>query len=90
MSIYLNQGSIYQMMGGNRNNEPNEFNYDIAFKNHTKVVITSDMVQSMPKFSLMVVINGIDIYNNKTLMTSFNVQFKIKSNQASSNQSSSP
>jgi hypothetical protein len=32
------------MIGGNRNNEPNEFNYDIAFKNHTKVVITSDMV----------------------------------------------
>ena len=67
-------------MGGNRNNEPNEFKYDIAFRNHTKVIITSDMVQSMPKFSLMVVINGIDIYNNKTLSTNFNVLFKIKIN----------
>jgi hypothetical protein len=81
MSIYLKQGSIYQTNNlGQRYNEPNEFKYDIAFKNHTKVVITSDMLQSMPKFSLMVIINGIDIYNNKTLETSFNVQFRIKNN----------
>jgi hypothetical protein len=85
MSIYLKQGSIYQTNNlGQRYNEPNEFKYDIAFKNHTKVVITSDMLQSMPKFSLMVIINGIDIYNNKTLETSFNVQFRIKNNQQAS------
>ena len=85
MSIYLKQGSIYQTNNlGQRYNEPNEFKYDIAFKNHTKVVITSDMLQSMPKFSLMVIINGIDIYNNKTHETSFNVQFKIKNNQQAS------
>jgi len=85
MSIYLKQGSIYQTNNlGQRYNEPNEFKYDIAFKNHTTVVITSDMLQSMPKFSLMVIINGIDIYNNKTLETSFNVQFRIKNNQQAS------
>jgi hypothetical protein len=34
MSVYLKQGSIYRTAGaGLRNNEPYEFNYDVAIRN---------------------------------------------------------
>ena len=70
MDIYLTQGSI-------RDNDPNEFNYDVAFKQQKFVRITSDMFSASPKFAVAMLINGIDYYNNATNLSTFKASFKI-------------
>ena len=42
------------------------------------------MLGSNPQFSVAVLINGIDYYNNKTNLTTFNVQFSVGSTSDSS------
>ena len=66
MSVYLTQGPIEQRV-------PTEFTYDMQVKMQTEVRITSDMLGSSPQFSVAVLINGIDYYNNQTNITTFEV-----------------
>ena len=42
-------------------------------KGQTEVKLTSDMLGSSPQFSVAVLINGIDYYNNQTNLTTFTV-----------------
>ena len=46
-------------------------------KGQTEVKLTSDMLGSSPQFSVAVLINGIDYYNNQTNLTTFTVQFSV-------------
>ena len=48
-------------------------------KGQTEVKLTSDMLGSSPQFSVAVLINGIDYYNNQTNLTTFTVQFSVSS-----------
>ena len=48
-------------------------------KGQTEIKLTSDMLGSNPQFSVAVLINGIDYYNNQTNLTTFNVQFSVGS-----------
>ena len=42
-------------------------------KGQTEDKLTSDMLGSSPQFSVAVLINGIDYYNNQTNLTTFTV-----------------
>ena len=48
-------------------------------KGQTEIKLNSDMLGSTPQFSVAVLINGIDYYNNRTNLTTFNVQFSVGS-----------
>jgi hypothetical protein len=50
-----------------------------VIKGQTEIKLTSDMLGSNPQFSVAVLINGIDYYNNRTNLTTFNVQFSVGS-----------
>jgi len=50
-----------------------------VIKGQTEVRLTSDMLGSTPQFSVAVLINGIDYYNNQTNLTTFTVQFSVGS-----------
>jgi len=70
MDIYITQGSI-------RDNEPNEFNYDMVFRQQTSFKLSSDMVSSMPKFGLAISVNNFDYYTNTTNTTTVQATFNI-------------
>ena len=70
MDIYLTKGTV-------RDNEPNEFNYDIVFKQQTYLKLTSDMFGSSPKFAVAMLVNGLDYYNNMTNSSHFSAQFML-------------
>jgi hypothetical protein len=70
MDIYITQGSI-------RDNEPNEFNYDMVFRQQTSFKLSSDMVSSMPKFGLVISVNNFDYYTNTTNTTTVQATFNI-------------
>ena len=77
MDIYLNTGSSLS------NREPNEFNFDVSFKNQTYLKLTSDMFGSSPVFGVSVNINGLDTYNNQTNQGYFQATFMLyQNNQA--------
>ena len=70
MDIYLTKGSI-------NDNEPNEFNFDVVFKQQTYLKLTSDMFGSSPKFAVAMLVNGLDYYNNMTNSSHFNSSFML-------------
>jgi len=70
MDIYLTTGSI-------RDKEPNEFSYDVVFRQQKYLKLTSDMFGSSPKFAIAMVINGLDYYNNITNVSTFNASFML-------------
>ncbi len=70
MDIYITQGSI-------RDNEPNEFNYDVVFRQQKYLKLTSDMFGSTPKFAVAMLINGLDYYHNITNLSTFNSSFML-------------
>ncbi len=70
MDVYLSTGSISI-------NEPNEFNYDVVFRQKTYLKITSDMIGSNPKFAVAMLINGLIYYTNTTQMSTFTASFMI-------------
>lgn len=72
MDIYLTHGSIAQA-------EPNEFNYDVAFKQQKYVKLTSDMFSSTPVFSVAVMVNNLVYYTNTTGLSLFNATFMLYS-----------
>lgn len=72
MDIYLTHGDI-------KDNEPNEFNYDVAFKQQKYLKLTSDMFGASPKFSVAILVNGLDYYNNATNTNLLSASFMIYS-----------
>ncbi|CDW77081.1 serine carboxypeptidase [Stylonychia lemnae] len=58
-------------------NEPNEFEYEIAFKSQTYLQLRSDEIQSLPKFKALVRSNAIDHYSNKFYQNTMRIDFSI-------------
>lgn len=70
MDIYLTHGSL-------SNNEPNEFNYDVVFKQQTYLKLSSDMFSSSPMFSVAVLVNNLEYYTNTTGQSLLQASFML-------------
>ena len=46
------------------NSDPNELNYDLAFRSQTYLKLTSDDFPNLTTFSIQVKVNGIEFYSN--------------------------
>lgn len=66
---------VYVMAGDH--SDPNEFEFDAAFKQQNYVRFTSDQYPSFATFTAAVKVNGIDFYSNKFNQPSFTAKFNI-------------
>jgi hypothetical protein len=70
MDVYFTAGPIEL-------NEPNEFNFDVSFKQQKYLKLTSDMFSSAPQFSVAVLINNLEYYTNTTGQSLLKTSFMI-------------
>lgn len=71
MDIYITTGAPIT------EKEPNEFNYDVVFRKQSYLKLTQDMFGANPIFSVAVLVNGLDTYNNATNQTTVSAGFKL-------------